>query len=661
MVIEPPAAASAAPLWPQCEHIPDGGCRGRKVEPYRACLAHLSGTERAAHLSGLAPGADLDHRGTPFTQRLLDELLAAVADPLTGLRRLGRVEFDEAGFTEDVAFDRVEFTGPAGFGGAEFTGEVCFHRSRFASELRFGEVRAAGDVRLDAVEPTASVWFSRAVIGGSLRLDVEEIGGDAVFEEISVAGDVVCDGVVFGGITRFSAADIGGQAWFGGARFRHDAGFDGVRFARPAWFDGTVFERDARFDGAAMEGAVSFDEASFERGAGFRAACIGGDIGFDGSVIGGDMIFRKAVFQRTARLGPLVFAGALDLSDAVFQAAVTIEAEARSLDCLRTRWASAAALRLRGAEVDFSDAVLEFPVTIAGRSRPFAEEHRTAAERAGSGDAPVRVTSLRGVDAAHLVLADVDLTSCLFAEAVHLDQLRLEGRCVLPSSPSGLRRNGRLPTRWTRRRTLAEEHRWRATRRSGDGWTSAPEGADVPDPAVLAPVYRRLRKSLEDGKNEPGAADFYYGEMEMRRHDRGTPGGERTLLTLYWALSGYGLRAARALGWLLLTMTATLLAIMVWGLPQDDPKQVSHGTIVGGVITMTTGKPDPVNPHGPWTRRLTSERFEKSLRVIVNSVVFRASGQDLTTAGTYVEMGSRLVEPALLALAVLAVRGRLKR
>ncbi|WAZ27358.1 hypothetical protein STRCI_005798 [Streptomyces cinnabarinus] len=47
--------------------------------------------------------------------------------------------------------------------------------------------------------------------------------------------------------------------------------------------------------------------------------------------------------------------------------------------------------------------------------------------------------------------------------------------------------------------------------------------------------------------------------------------------------------------------------------------------------------------------------------VTFNSVIFRSSGQDLTTAGTYIEMGSRLLEPILLALAVLAVRGRIKR
>lgn len=58
---------------------------------------------------------------------------------------------------------------------------------------------------------------------------------------------------------------------------------------------------------------------------------------------------------------------------------------------------------------------------------------------------------------------------------------------------------------------------------------------------------------------------------------------------------------------------------------------------------------------------MTTERFEKSLRVVINSVVFRSSGQNLTTAGTYSEMASRLMEPVLLGFAVLAIRNRVKR
>jgi hypothetical protein len=60
------------------------------------CLAHLTDTERTAYLTGLAPSADIDHRGTPFTQGLLEALLNALNDPSTGKPHLGR-ECHESG------------------------------------------------------------------------------------------------------------------------------------------------------------------------------------------------------------------------------------------------------------------------------------------------------------------------------------------------------------------------------------------------------------------------------------------------------------------------------------------------------------------------------------------------------------------------------------
>ena len=50
----------------------------------------------------------------------------------------------------------------------------------------------------------------------------------------------------------------------------------------------------------------------------------------------------------------------------------------------------------------------------------------------------------------------------------------------------------------------------------------------------------------EDQGDSPGAADFYYGEMEMRRHDPQSSPSERAILTAYWLSSGYALRGLRA-------------------------------------------------------------------------------------------------------------------
>lgn len=127
-------------------------------------------------------------------------------------------------------------------------------------------------------------------------------------------------------------------------------------------------------------------------------------------------------------------------------------------------------------------------------------------------------------------------------------------------------------------------------------------------------------------------------------------------------LSGYGLRASRALGWLVAAMAVTILLIMGLGLPDSSPKQMATGTIPagGGSVTLIVDKQDP-HLTLPLDDRFTEERLDQAIQVVLNSVVFRSSGQDLTTWGTYTEMVSRFIEPVLLALAVLAMRSRIKR
>ncbi|WP_257039858.1 hypothetical protein [Streptomyces sp. OV198] len=110
-------------------------------------------------------------------------------------------------------------------------------------------------------------------------------------------------------------------------------------------------------------------------------------------------------------------------------------------------------------------------------------------------------------------------------------------------------------------------------------------------------------------------------------------------------------------------MLVTIVLMMCFGLPKDSPTQEATGTVPpgGGKVTFEIEKNDPRSPTG---NRITGERFEKAVNVTFNSVVFRSSGQDLTTAGTYIEMTSRFLEPtlaALAALAALAVRSRIRR
>ncbi|MFF9627264.1 pentapeptide repeat-containing protein [Streptomyces griseosporeus] len=603
---------SEPPPWPYCAHGADPatdhiGCRGIRVPGLIACFAHLADADRDAYLAGLTPGASLDHRGTTFTESLLNALLNALRDPATGDSRLG-----------DARFGSATFEGNARFGSATFEGETGFHSATFEGDARFQSATFKG-----------SAWFASATFKGSAWF------GSATFE----------------------------NAWFTSVTFKGTAGFGSATFKGSASFGSATFERDAGFHLGTFESGAGFASATFEGNASFRSATFKGNTGFESATFKGNANFESATFVEAHTVGPLACAGRVVLSGAKFGGPVTLSFATRRLECRRTRWSSTAEIRLRYATVDFTHAVFEYPLTIAAEPDPFVRANGGQLVDdpfSGTPDPGVRVASLRGVDAAHLVLADLDLSGCLFAGTVHLDQLRLEGACTFDTAPPAMWRRW-PPMRFTERRVLAEEHQWRASQPGAvRGWNVAVLGSGRAGPLQLAPVYRALRKAFEDGKHEPGAADFYYGEMEMRRHADDIPRSERGLLTAYWALSGYGLRASRALAWLGAAMLLTIVLLMAFGIAQDTPKQTATGTVPagGGKVTFEIDKDAPQNPTG---NRFTGERFEKALNVTLNSVVFRSSGQDLTTAGTYIEMTSRLTEPVLLGLAVLAVRNRVKR
>ncbi|MYV51648.1 pentapeptide repeat-containing protein [Streptomyces sp. SID3212] len=618
------------PSWEPCgRHASSAdpvGCRGILVGSHTACLAHLNEAVRDAYFATLSPGADIDHRGTPFSSPLLRRLLAALQDPATGKPRTGQAYFNEAAFSDEAWFSEVTFSGHARFAGASFSGSAHFGEASFSSSARFDDATFSNEA-----------WFSEVTFSGHARFAGASFSGSAHFGEASFSSSARFDDATFSGDAWFEKASFAGNAWFGRATFAGHARFGGASFSSSARFGGASFLNDARFSGTSFTGSARFGGARFET---------------------------------ASRLGPLVCGKTVVLDAALFQQPVTVEIAARQVSCARTRWASTATLHLRYAELDLRDAVLEYPVLVSARPVEFSSassECRLPETELSGLDPGVRLESVSGVDAAHLALHDIDLSRCRFAGAVHLDQLRVDGWCTFAATPTG--REWRFPWRWSRRNTLVEEHHWRVRaarhpeRATALGWTGPPQNSPDLKPAAVAALYRQLRKSMEDGKNEPDAADFYYGESEMRRKDLSRPWGERVLLTLYWALSGYGLRATRALAWLGFAMTGTIAVMTLWGLPVDDPKPTTtgHQVTVGQTFVLTTDTPDPVNPTNPLAERINTERGEKALRVVVNSVVFRSSGQDLTTAGTYTEMTSRLIEPALLGLAVLAVRSRVKR
>ncbi|MFD9566064.1 pentapeptide repeat-containing protein [Streptomyces sp. NPDC059994] len=130
---------------------------------HTACLAHLRDTDRTTYLTSLTPGADIDHRGTPFTQDLLAALLHALTDPSTSQPHLGPARFDSAQFTGPAVFGEAQFTGIAWFNSAQFTGPAWFHGAQFTGGARFSGVCFEGVSELGPLVCAGRVVLSSAV------------------------------------------------------------------------------------------------------------------------------------------------------------------------------------------------------------------------------------------------------------------------------------------------------------------------------------------------------------------------------------------------------------------------------------------------------------------------------------------------------------------
>jgi hypothetical protein len=350
------------------------------------------------------------------------------------------------------------------------------------------------------------------------------------------------------------------------------------------------------------------------------------------------------------------------LDDAVFKQRPEIRASAMDIRCHGTRFLEGVYLRLRWADILLNDADFAGPSILTGayeledsdlrqREADEIQHWRTIP------DVRPRISSLSRANVLGLSLSSVDLHHCVFKDAHNLDKLRLE----LQSEAFTVVPRGRKPGR-AKRQQLVEEHVWRSNYEQR--WWSrfykrrGSRGSARQEARRIASLYRYLRKGREDNKDEPGAADFYYGEMEMRRK-AASNWAERGTLFLYWLFSGYALRASRAIVALLLVVAlfAVLFETNGFSNPQDPFKSTSAA--VG--TTTPSNTPDSDVP--------LVEASISGLTTLDN-LVFAASAAtgviggpevQLTKQGRAYRVLLRIIGPLLLALAILAVRGRVKR
>ncbi|MBV8179388.1 MAG: hypothetical protein JO045_11345 [Mycobacterium sp.] len=408
----------------------------------------------------------------------------------------------------------------------------------------------------------------------------------------------------------------------------------------------------------------------------------------------------------SAEVGPFV-GSVVSLDRAVLTARARISIAAQAIDARSLQAREGAHLLLCAVDVDLSDSEFVRPSIVAGlrtaerfvRDKPSKPETPGKPETPSEPDTPseplgwrsavggadlfegvegvfgdakefrdelkmwlstvspeCRLKSLERAMPGELILSDVVLDECRFTGAHGLDKLRIAADCTFHKTHDASSRDAfKWPRVVTSRRILYEEIAWR--RDPGSPKLLAGE---------IAGIYRDLRKGLEDVKNEPEAADFYYGEMEMRRlagrargeglHGRGpAPSSvmERMLLSAYWAVSGYGLRAWRATSLLVISIAAAALLFSHVGLAtQTVPDQIAF-------ISPKNGAVEYVDAQARSPGFLTALNF--SARETVSLLHADSASVEPRGAGILVDFFLRLAGPVLLAFIVLALRARTKR
>jgi uncharacterized protein YjbI with pentapeptide repeats len=471
--------------------------------------------------------------------------------------------------------------------------------------------------------------LNKITVGVDLDLRGTEVTGDLLGKILGkvhdpaglpTIGSLFCEEARFTDVTMLDKVVFSGNANFTRCAFDAGASFAAAVFGGSADFTGSAFAGTAMFTNAAFLRSVSFRECQFD------------SVAFNGAVFGGEASFAGAQVAAGLMLGPVSASDTLILTELRAYGDAEVRADVPRVRCESARFGGRTRLQLAGAELWLTDTVFAQSTIIESWHHP--AQGQTPAPAA---DRPVRLRSLRGVDAEHLTLSDADLSQCLIYGIYRPEELRLAGRCMFAPTPRGwhgwYRRWKYVPWRWTRREALYEELLWRReSPTSALGWPIVVPGeGGAPSAAWLAVLYRQLRKSVEEARNEPGAADLYYGEMEMRRLS--TMGrDERWLLTAYWLVSGYGLRASRSM----LVLTCLILAAA------EAFERAGFGAHHG---------------HAPG--------YVDCLLYAAGSVLsLNLSGHlpaVLSDWGQVLRMILRIAGPVLLGLGALAIRGRVKR
>lgn len=431
------------------------------------------------------------------------------------------------------------------------------------------------------------------------------------------------------------------------------ADFTNSTFLSDVVFRGVNFSGEAKFVGMTVDGSLRFEKSRMGS-ASFGGLRVVGDLTVDGVVVAGDLLADSAievegslsvaelVCEKTSIIEAVVCTGGIDIRDSTFEGdARWRHVKAASFIC-SAEFSDRLMVEIDSAETKFAKGQFDKGLTLTLASGVANLDHATlGGPSVITGTlcpGPAAIGSLRDVDVSKLTLRNVNVAACHFGLAHGVDAITLDD--VHFGSPS----------RW-----------WQSERA-----VVAEESAGTDSPVSVARVYRTLRKAIESSKDDPGAADFYYGEMLMRRRQRwrdiavGNLGSrvaalvDYLLLSVYWAVSGFGLRIGRSLGVFAALVGSAAVLIAAVGYPPAKLTYVPVGTTKYGMLRYGS---ELTHSDG------FGDNLGRAFRLAAQSSVslLQSPSQTLTPVGEWVVLILRFAGPIVLGLAILAVRNKLRR
>ncbi len=561
-------------------------------------------------------------------------------DASTGRAAYHTRQQTDAGGGEGTAY--WEKCSHPGCAGERVLGEACLRHASDSTRVTYLQavVQAGASVGMKGVEIDEPLWTSVLAAltddDAVIATPISCLGASLSFRpklcELVFTGHVEFSGAVleegieatdctFGAGLRLGFADLGRspsvfQRCSVTSETYADCAFAEQHLAfMSCEFHGDVsakgFVGDIRFDDSQLHRSLALDFAALKH-LSLSESVVHRQLTMDRTAAGW-INARGAHFLGATVIGELTTDSGFSLEGARFDSRVQL-ALTGNLDLKGATFRAGGRFSVDEATINLERVILGDPLVVVGK---------------GSAE----VLSIQAADAGLLSFASVKMSRCVFYGAHNLQAISLEPSVELASAPRPLR---------ARRRCIADECAWRARHsllRRKDWvipgtWLEPVRPEVEPQPNIGFPnlgadqvgtTYRALRASFENRADQGGADDFYFGEMEMRRRSEHSSRAERGLIWAYWLVSGYGLRAWRSLIFLLtLWLSGTILFEHVGF---DKPAGIKGGALA-------------------------------SAQSIVPGV--SVSGA-LTQSGRAIDLVLTVLGPVFIALALLAVRNRIKR